>query len=82
MTALVFCALYDSKNEVLPYQRQKYSSVVVVVFSFLSPGDVVIARLSKIQKKKRCIFTMATVSKEQAYMRFSLSVVMRNSTER
>lgn len=37
------------------------------VFYFFS-GDVAIARLSKIQKKKRCIFIMATVSKEQTYI--------------
>lgn len=43
-----------------------------------------IARLNKIQKKKRCIFIMATVSKDQTYiyMWFWLSVVMRNTTER
>lgn len=35
-------------------------------FFFL--GDAAIARLSKIQKKKRCIFIMATVSKEQTYI--------------
>lgn len=58
--------LYDSKYR-MEFCHTRDKNTLLLCFVFL-PGDVAIARLSKIQKKKRCIFIMATVSKEPTYI--------------
>lgn len=52
---------------ILLFQRQKHS-FLLLFFLFFFPGGAATARLNKTQKKKRCIFIMATVSKAPTWI--------------